>query len=248
MNRQAISIVVLLGTVLTGAGLTGCSVIGYAVGSAIDSGVSLDTAQVLPRSSLAKIEAGDSIGLQLVEGGYIAGTFKSFTVEDRWSYHQRCLLYNARLEPHVGIAVPGDSILIMGHSGNYPVRMIRGILARYDTAMVWRYGSDGDEIPTPYGNIDTLYFSGGAKVTGAWLQEAANTETLPLPGGEVVLHVWGGDERVSLERVAAVYVRGKGDAKWIGLGIGIGVDVIVIVAAISAGSMSSGGSGGTWFK
>ena len=41
--RYVSPIVVLLGTVLTGAGLTGCSFIGYAIGSGIDSGTPIDS-------------------------------------------------------------------------------------------------------------------------------------------------------------------------------------------------------------
>ena len=240
--RYVSPIVVLLGTALTGAGLTGCSFIGYAIGSRIDSGEPIDTAQSFLQSDLARIAKGDSLGLDLVDGGYVAGTFKSISLEDSSAYHQRCLRRRERAGLPKGIPLPGDSIFIIGHTGKDPIRLI-GTLASYDSASLWTYRVHGGTWPTPYSVIDTLFFGKEGIVPGKWLREAASSGGLPLLGRDLVLESWGLDKRVPLDRVAAFHIRGKGSAKWTGLGIGIAVDVVVVVAAVLASGNALPGAG-----
>jgi hypothetical protein len=189
---------------------------------------------------------GDSVGLDLVDGGYVAGTFKSVSREDSLAYHQRCLRRSELTGLPEGIPLPGDSLLIIGHNAEGPLRLI-GTLASYDSASLWRYRVYGGTWPTPYTVIDTLFFGKAGMVTGEWLREAASSGNLPLPGRDILLNSWGSDTRVSLDRVAAFHIRRKGSAKWTGLAFGIVVDVIVI-AVVIVPAANIGHSVGGWFK
>lgn len=228
-------VAVLLGVALVSAALSGCSLFGYAIGDVIDSGQEVDTAVVCTRSALANVGAGDSVGIDLLDGRYLAGTFIALTLEDTSLYYERCLSSQKRLAMPAGSPLPGDSILIVGHDGDYPIRLI-GTFARYDDTCLWRYRKHGDLRATPYSAIDTVFSGNGGIVTGAWLREVAWGGLLPLPGGEMSILRSAEVVRVPLDSVSAVHVASEGNASLIGLSIGIVVDVACVAYAIAVAS------------
>ncbi len=221
--------------------LSGCSLFGYAIGDMIDSGQEVDSAVDCARSAMANVGAGDSVGIDLLDGGSLAGTFIALTLEDNSSDYERCLSFQKRLATPAGIPLPGDSILIVGHDGDYPIRLI-GRFARYDDTGLWRYRVHGDLRATPYSVIDSAFSADGGIVTGAWLREAARKGLLPLPGGEISILRSTQVVRVPLDSVAAFHLASEGNAALIGLSIGIVVDVACVAyAIIVASSLSSMG-------
>ncbi len=239
--RSTVRLAVLLTLLgLIGFGASGCSLFGYAIGDMIDSGQEVDSAVDCARSAMTNVGAGDSVGIDLLDGGYLAGTFVALTPEDTSSYYERCLSFQKRLATPAGFPLPGDSILIVGRDGDYPIRLI-GKFARYDDTGLWRYPVHGDLRATPYSGIDTVFSGDGGIVTGAWLREVAREGLLPLPGGEMSILSSAEVVRVPLDSVAALHVASAGNASLIGLSIGIVVDVAcvayAIIVASSLGSM-----------
>ena len=238
MRRHLGIVVVLLGVIPAGGVLSGCSLFGYAIGDIIDSGQEVDAAINRSRSAMANVRAGDSVGIDLLDGRYVAGTFVALTLEDSSSYFGRCLSFQRRLGTRAGIPLPGDSILIVGLDGDYVI----GKFARYDGTSLWRYRVHGDLRATPYSEIDTAFFGDGGRVTGGWLREAAREGLLPLPGGEMSILKSTQVVRVPLDSVAAFHLASEGKAASIGLSIGIVVDVACVAYAIlAASSLSSMG-------
>jgi len=238
MRRHLGIVVVLLGVIPAGGVLSGCSLFGYAIGDMIDSGQEVDSAVDCARSAMVDVAVGDSVGIDLLDARYVAGTFVALTLEDSATYLKRCVSSQEQLAMSAGFPLPGDSILIVGNSGDCPIRVVEKI-AWYDRTELRQYRADGDLWATPHGAIDTAFFRDGGILTGAWLREAAREGLLPFPGGEMSILRSTQVVRVPLDSVAAFHLAAGGNAASIGMQIGAIVDVACVTfAAFIAASMS----------
>jgi hypothetical protein len=243
--------IVLLVAVAVVLQLSGCSLIGFGIGSVIDSAG--PDSVLIPGWKVKTIKPGEEIIVILKDGQKIEGTYEGMEPVPKVEYAKRYASFRKQKSEEFSLPALGDTITIELKSGVRGQREFFGFDHQYLSAKL-EEEKDSTLIYTSYmvsvrqlgdttsgmvflNKIEKIIDTHGNVVDGEALQELAFEGQIPLLS-EIVLGPRVGINSVAMEKVYQIQVPKRGNAKWTCLGIGAAIDVIVIIVALASGDDS----------
>ena len=225
MSRNTASLL-LLAVSACGVCGSGCSVVGYGVGSVVDSS-NRDTAWV-EGSSVLRVEHLDTTRILMKDGTRLEGRNLQEAHLPKKMYEERYLE-----------AVESGNLTLPRLYDTVDVRRIPGISAkRTVSGKFLGFGIDtiasegavkvmlGSELKTiGLSTVESIKDRHGREWEGRTLNE--HVEQIPLDCA-IQLNLAGGDTLLAVSEIDSVLAPGKSGWRWVGLGIGATVDAVAI--------------------
>jgi hypothetical protein len=238
--------------------LTGCSLLGFGIGSAVEQGQ--PGPQILISNGLDTLPVDTKVLVVKKNGTKVEGVFKgvspaprtvayvNYGVEfERWRNlpgHESIHLPSFGGKVQILVTMPRSTISAVGRFAGFDRGTIRLITGEYGETVEYDVASVKEVQHTP------------GDVTTADNLKHAFAEGVPLACGQVqyeptaALQLEGSSspgfarvEEIPLTDLRAVHLWEHTNARWVGLGIGAAIDVIVVIAAVDAYSHMSFGFG-----
>ena len=222
--------------------LSGCSLIGFGVGSIIDA--SKSDSLLIPGWRIETIKPGEGIRVLLKNGEEVRGTYMGHNPIPQEKYAARYADFQRSKQEELSIPALGDSITITLESGTQGKRLLLGFDHQYlsgklkqeaDSALGLssyiisvKHMHDTTSGMVFLHRVDKIVDSRGNEVKGKILQRLAYQREIPLLSSLAVKQQIK-TVHIPMEEVYQIEVPKKGNLKWTGLAIGAAVDVLVII-------------------
>lgn len=245
MQTKILPVLVFFAAAIVVLQLNGCSLIGFGIGSAIDSRKS-DTI-FIPGWKVEAIKPGEQIRVILRDGKEVEGKYVGLNRVPPKEYAKRYADFRKQRQEELFLPALGDSITITMKSGAQGQRILSGFDHQYlattlegetDTShafasyiMSVRQMGDTTTGIVLLKKVDKIVDSDGNVVKGEDLQRLAFEGGIPLLSAIAIEHLLT-TTQVAMNEVHQIEVPKKGSAKWTGLAIGAAIDVFIIVVAL----------------
>jgi hypothetical protein len=194
---------------------TGCSLIGFGIGSAVDS-----AASKVPGWKVDAVRPGRKLALRLTDGTVIHGPFvgveRSFDEAYRERYEEARSVRGTQIP---ALPALGPATVIGTHGDATEVEIVG-----FDPDAVWLRRGAGE----PYRQrLDTLsqIRNGDSAIKVASLRPVVGSGAVPAVS---TVHV--GESRVALERISGIRYQGQSGGKATGFVLGLVLDVLVVAS------------------
>ncbi len=249
MNTQtklSLAIVLLVAATVV-LQLSGCSLIGFGIGSVIDSAG--PDSVLIPGWKVKTIKPGEEIIVILKDGQKIGRAYQGIEPVTKVEYAKRYASFREQKSGELPLPALGDTIIIKMKSGVQGQREFWGFDHQYvstkleqekDTTLIYasyivsvKQLGDTTTGMVFLNRIDKISDTRGNMVDGEALQGLAFEGQIPLLS-EIVLKHLVGIRSIAMEEVYQIQVPKRGNAKWTCLGIGAAIDAIVIIVALAS--------------
>jgi len=235
--RSLLTAGVLLGLIVP---QSACTLIGYGIGSAIDSG---NKRTVAPESFAPDtIETGTMFKLRLRDGSLVKGKYLGIEPLPAEEYAARYAWIREQHLTNVPLPELGDTVtLVMISGGELDAEFLGFDLY---SVLVWKPGAPGPESVRP-GDIDELRVRGNAAIPGETLALLLSEGALPFHSAFAMqvapaIGRAGGKRLLPMEEI--LFIEWKpGTGRTVGTIVGVTIDVAILVTAVAAGASMSGG-------
>jgi hypothetical protein len=249
MDKSKSRFICLVVTSYCATVLTGCSLIGYAIGASTDHGQ--PGAKILISDGLDALALDTKVIVVKRNGTTVEGDFKGVSPAprtvayvnygeefERWrtlpgNESNRLPSFGSRVQ--ILVTTQRSTISVVGQFAGFDRGQIRLITSEYGKPVEYNVASvrevhhtRGDVITAD--NLEHAFAEGVPLARGQVQYEPTavlQLEVLSAPGFKQV-------ERIALADVQSVRLCENTNARWAGLGIGAIIDVIVVIAAIDA--------------
>jgi hypothetical protein len=204
-----------LAALLTGILSTaGCSIVGFAVGSAVESGYR--DSDTLATTQLSLLTPGRDIVVLTSDESRIQGEFVSL---DSMAMADYCIAYNnAKLQAGQGwLPGPNDRVRLTFITDRQRPPL-EGTFAGFDPGVI-RLELDGKFIRIPTAFVDSLYLLQDQSTKNCILAGEMLLEGVPSLS-KLNIDTTSGFRSIPLDQVRYVYLENSKPLKWVGLGIG----------------------------
>ncbi len=226
--------------------LTGCSVVGFAVGTAIDG--SHPKYSAVEDGKLDDVKDGKQVIVKLDDSTEIAGKFGGNSLTDDSIYIRTYTQARTEIASQLILPGIGDTVAFSYPSG----AMLSGTLVGFQqkfpsspcsTYVVLNSAGNGVKTQERLKYLPFLYRSKSDSLETSKICDLIAERKIPLMSQLTVIDSIGYKD-IPMERVTEVQVKNKRSAKWIGLGIGLGVDAAMVAFLIALSNMTL--VGGEW--
>ena len=180
--RQS-SVLLAFGVLLAIAGLplTGCTVVGYLAGSAIDKGYA--EVEEVRLHHLSEIPIGAQCRLQTIDGATITGEYSGLRLQSP----QRYEVWKAEDPSRKDMPSLGDSLLVMTLDAAAPA--LRGDLVAMSNDSLWLHSHRGSSVSLlslPLDDIRSVTSANGGTIDAHRIRDHTSRTDFPNPFGIVI--------------------------------------------------------------
>ena len=241
--------------------LSGCSLMGYGIGSMIDG--AKEDYRSTEKWELDEAKRGRKIKLAMKNGEIVKGKYRGLDSLDYDKYSLSCENIN-QIDGSESIPCPQDSVTIittandsvsgkfLGYDIAYSInRKKDSILNIYRKPEIYQISLTNDQDTLPRDILITSIASVATKnnnlIGGGLLREKASSENLPLRSAIKVRIKWD-EHQVPVEQVESIGIDSAHHTKYYLMAIGLVIDGCCIALAVALSQMQIGlGSGGSAF-
>lgn len=226
-TRKRRSLVSAILAALSVTFFSGCSGIGFLVGSGIDGGKpERDTVAI---SQLESLQQSDKIEIIYKNGAELTGKFAKLELlperELADAYEQFRFKHLAYKFPRLG-----DTLIVQRRFSNSSFRYtFEGFVPG---RLVTRQISDGEKVMLQIARLETIENSDGSSVDLATWTQLLNTNNVPF-ASSLVVKTDSADVNVNINLIQRIERTNSRNAKWVGLALGLAADVAVLFYAAS---------------
>lgn len=181
MRQSPIHLAIGFLLAIAGLHLTGCTVIGYLAGSAIDKG-NAEVVEVRVRS-LSEMPIGAHCRLKAIDSTAITGEYAGIRLQGR----QRYEAWKAEDPSRIDMPSMGDSLQILTDATAAPP--LRGDLVAMSDDSLWLHSRRGSSVflqSLPLRDIRSIISASGGPIDGQRLRDYTSRTDFPNPFGIVV--------------------------------------------------------------
>jgi hypothetical protein len=235
--------------------VSGCSLIGYKIGSAIDK--SKPDTETIEGWDCGNIKEGTKVTVNLRDGKYLEGVFDDLRESPADEYTGRYEEFRTAFANDLSLPGIGDTLRIIYWKSDQGQHEFDGFGYRYksptqrgedDTSTLCQYLSatstkqnDMKEFRLRY--IDEISTNHGDTVDAKKIKTLASEGKIPLKNIMVINDLYGNRESVNVENIRSIEVPGRKRGRRTGLAIGVVLDVAYVAIALSVASTGGYGFG-----
>jgi hypothetical protein len=243
--------------------LSGCSVIGYGIGTAIDN--SKENYRNTEKWELDEAKKGRKIRMTLEDGEVINGKYKGLDSLDYLEYSTKCNNGDNQSMEGEDFPCPDDSITIvtatndsvsgrlLGYDINYTLdREEDNTSDIYQKSDLYRVSIKSTQDTMPryllLTGIKSFATQDSNPIDGGLLQETVASENLPLRSAINVRVKWD-EHQFPVDQVDKIEIDSAHNTKYLLMVVGLAIDGFCIAMAIALSQMEIGlgsGGGGSW--
>lgn len=205
---------------------SGCSLIGFGIGAAVDGG--RPDEYIFSAAGVDSIKPGSSIEVLRKDSNIVSGEFVRVGFAPSEEYAMKYTQFTNSLP--IGMNMPGlgDSILITKH-GASGRKTLAGTLLGFDTGVLHVQFPGWNEPASVFVEaIDTIRDNNSTIMEGDVLRRLMSTGQVPFQSAIIVASE-AGTQAILLDEVLRIRQPVSHSARWSGLAIGAVADVVLII-------------------